>query len=359
MLGGTYGRVVTVIAGTGNNGADGRVAAAWLSAQGVQVRVFEAGSCPSRLPPADLMIDAAFGTGLRAGSGWMAPDVGGIPGAGGRHPQRRGRRRRDVPGPCVDRRPNGDLPGDQAGAVDRVRPDAVEWWTLSTSVSTRHVRRPTSWRPADVATWWPRRRRGGTQVERGGAGGRGKRGHAGCRPSLFIGGGAQRRRPRRHVGAGRCDHVPRRGHRAADRRRRRGRRRCWTTSPASARSSSAPASGGHEDTIASVRRLIADAMVPIVIDGDGLFAAAWSADGPGTSPERTHPTDRSHAARRRVRPADGGAAADDRFAAVRRLACELDCTVLLKGPTTVVADADGRGAGDRSWRRTARHGGFG
>ena len=49
MLGGTYGRVVHVIAGKGNNGADGRVAAARLAARGVKVRVFDAAECPAEL----------------------------------------------------------------------------------------------------------------------------------------------------------------------------------------------------------------------------------------------------------------------------------------------------------------------
>ena len=40
-----------------------------------------------------------------------------------------------------------------------------------------------------------------------------------------------------------------------------------------------PGMGREEATIAGVRRLIADATVPVVIDGDGIFAAAWSADG--------------------------------------------------------------------------------
>ncbi len=40
-----------------------------------------------------------------------------------------------------------------------------------------------------------------------------------------------------------------------------------------------PGMGREEATIAGVRRIIADAAVPVVIDGDGIFAAAWSADG--------------------------------------------------------------------------------
>ena len=42
MLGGSYGRTVAVIAGPGNNGADGRVAGEWLRRRGVSVRVFDA-----------------------------------------------------------------------------------------------------------------------------------------------------------------------------------------------------------------------------------------------------------------------------------------------------------------------------
>lgn len=63
LLGGTYGRRVVVVAGPGNNGADGRVAAEVLARRGVGVVVVDP-STPDPLPPADLVIDAAFGTGL-------------------------------------------------------------------------------------------------------------------------------------------------------------------------------------------------------------------------------------------------------------------------------------------------------
>ena len=74
MLGGAYGRVVNVIAGKGNNGNDGRAAAQRLRADGMTVRVFDVATCPARLPPADLVIDAAFGTGFKGT--WDAPNVG-------------------------------------------------------------------------------------------------------------------------------------------------------------------------------------------------------------------------------------------------------------------------------------------
>ncbi|MDG2028559.1 MAG: NAD(P)H-hydrate dehydratase [Acidimicrobiales bacterium] len=64
MLGGTYGRRVIVVAGPGNNGADGSVAAEQLRRGGVRVEVVDAleGSQPPLT--ADLVIDAAFGNGL-------------------------------------------------------------------------------------------------------------------------------------------------------------------------------------------------------------------------------------------------------------------------------------------------------
>lgn len=77
--GGVYGRRVVVVAGKGNNGADGRAAAARLRSLGVGVTVLDAGSpdAGNRLPTADLVIDAAYGTGLvRA---YSAPDSAGAP----------------------------------------------------------------------------------------------------------------------------------------------------------------------------------------------------------------------------------------------------------------------------------------
>jgi hydroxyethylthiazole kinase-like uncharacterized protein yjeF len=102
-----------------------------------------------------------------------------------------------------------------------------------------------------------------------------------------------------------------------------------------------PGLGRDETTIDGVRRLIADAAVPIVVDGDGIFAAAQSDDGAA-------PLLRSRGLPTVVTPHDGefamltgGAPGADRVAAARRLSDDLGCTVLLKGPTTVVAGPDG------------------
>src|SRR5580765_2751992 len=65
LLGGAYGRTVAVLAGPGNNGADGRVAAERLRERGVSVRVYDARNAPDAIGPVDLVIDAAFGTGFR------------------------------------------------------------------------------------------------------------------------------------------------------------------------------------------------------------------------------------------------------------------------------------------------------
>jgi ADP-dependent NAD(P)H-hydrate dehydratase / NAD(P)H-hydrate epimerase len=73
MLGGTYGRRVVVLAGPGNNGADGRVSAGHLRRRGVRTTIVDALDGASALPSADLIIDAAFGTGLRRA--YIAPSI--------------------------------------------------------------------------------------------------------------------------------------------------------------------------------------------------------------------------------------------------------------------------------------------
>jgi NAD(P)H-hydrate epimerase len=70
VLGGTYGRRVTVVCGKGNNGGDGLIAADALRAWGVAVDVIRI-DAPSTsaleraLGRADLAVDAMFGTGFR------------------------------------------------------------------------------------------------------------------------------------------------------------------------------------------------------------------------------------------------------------------------------------------------------
>ncbi len=56
-----------MVAGKGSNGADGRVAASFLARRGARVRVLEAADVGGgdALPPCDLVIDGAYGTGFR------------------------------------------------------------------------------------------------------------------------------------------------------------------------------------------------------------------------------------------------------------------------------------------------------
>lgn len=77
LLGGAYGRRVVVVAGKGNNGADGRAAAERLVRRGVCVVTLDAADAPRRAPQCDLVIDAAYGTGFRGE--YDAPDPDGAP----------------------------------------------------------------------------------------------------------------------------------------------------------------------------------------------------------------------------------------------------------------------------------------
>jgi ADP-dependent NAD(P)H-hydrate dehydratase / NAD(P)H-hydrate epimerase len=79
LLSGVYGKAIVVVAGKGNNGADGRAAAALLAASGALVKVLEPTDlAPGQaLPPAQLVIDAAYGTGLQRA--YLPPSAGSSP----------------------------------------------------------------------------------------------------------------------------------------------------------------------------------------------------------------------------------------------------------------------------------------
>jgi hydroxyethylthiazole kinase-like uncharacterized protein yjeF len=63
MLRSCYGARVVVLAGPGLNGADGRVAALWLRSRGARVDVVDVAHQPKTLSGYDLVVDAAFGLG--------------------------------------------------------------------------------------------------------------------------------------------------------------------------------------------------------------------------------------------------------------------------------------------------------
>ena len=74
VLGGAAGRRVVIVAGPGNNGGDGRVAGELLARRGAKVEVHGVDDAPDVLGPADLVIDAAFGTGFRGTYDFPDPD---------------------------------------------------------------------------------------------------------------------------------------------------------------------------------------------------------------------------------------------------------------------------------------------
>jgi hydroxyethylthiazole kinase-like uncharacterized protein yjeF len=342
MMGGTYGRTVVVLAGGGNNGADGRVAAEVLASKGVRVHVFDAADCPAELPFADLVIDAAYGTGFRGT--WNPPAVG------------------DTPVLAVDL-PSGvnGLTGEAVGAVlpatrtvtfAALKPGlllgagsqlagAVELVDIGLSELANAHTRAHLVQPSDVAAWVPSRT---VSAHKWRAAVRIVAGSPGMSGAARLAAEAAMR-----AGAGMV-HLSAPGTLVAQ-------------SPAEVVQRPLPSKGwarevldsldrfhslvigpglGRDDETAAQARLVAvDAPVPTLIDGDALFAMAWNADGAAsllrrrTAPTVLTPHDGEYTL---LAGAPPGA---DRFVAARRLAADTGCVVLLKGPTTVVADPHG------------------
>ena len=338
MLGGSYGRVVVVIAGKGNNGADGRVAAAVLRRRGVQVKIVDAAALPATLPSAGLVIDAAYGTGFRGE--WLAPDVGttlvlavdvpsgvdALTGVASGHVLRA-----DCTVTFQAMKP-GLLFGDGALLAGRIEVADIG---LELPVVDQHLLGA-----ADVMAWWPRRAtdahkwRGAVRVI---AGSEGMIGAARLCAEAAARGGAGLVKlsvPGQSVET-RSEIVQHEVSNAG-----------WAAEVLAdidrfGALAIGPGLGRGKQTMAAVLETISAAPVPIVIDGDGLFALMSD--------------DRSLSAvlsRRRAptvltphdgefRTLTGALPGNDRVLAARSLAADTRCTVLLKGPTTVVAASDG------------------
>ncbi|MEM1334617.1 MAG: NAD(P)H-hydrate dehydratase [Actinomycetota bacterium] len=334
MLGGAYGRRVVVIAGPGNNGADGRVAAERLRRRGVTVRVVDARMRPPIISGADLVIDAAYGTGFR--DEWIAPEVGdslvlavdvpsGLDALTGAASDGVLRADRTItfqalkPGLLLGRGP------DLAGGV------TIADVGLDVSGATRHrVGR------VDAGGWWPTRSadahkwRGAVKLVAGSADMPGAAQLASAAALRSGAGIVSLLTPEQRVTA-RAEVVT-------------------STAPAGAVVETAladigrfgslvigPGLGRADAVLLAARQLVAEAPVPVVVDGDALFACAWSADGAGPLLAARHlPTvltphdgEFRHLTGRRPGP--------DRIAEARELAAVFESIVLLKGPTTVVA----------------------
>jgi hydroxyethylthiazole kinase-like uncharacterized protein yjeF len=336
LMGGAYGRRVIVVAGKGNNGADGRYAAARLHRHGCRVVVFDAASAPDQLPPCDLVVDAAYGTGFRGeyeaprippGARVLAVDIpSGLDGLTGQAGE--GAVRADVTVTFAALKPGLLL------AEGRERSGTVEVVDigLATSGATMHlvedgdvVLPP---RPREAHKW-----QSAVFVAAGSAGMTGAALLAG-RAALRAGAGNVRLGipgaelgslpPSEMVGV----EVP-----AED----------WArvVLEASARCKAlvvGPGLGREQSSTAEVARVLAEAPQPAVVDADGLAAVPEDGPvpgGPGVVRVLTpHEGEYGKLCGRRPGP--------DRVEDVRALARRAGAVVLLKGSTTVVAEPGGR-----------------
>jgi len=350
LLGGTYGRRVVVVAGKGNNGADGRVAAGRLRRRGARVTVLDADDAPERIGPAgavDLVIDAAYGTGFRGV--YRAPAV--PPG---------------VPVLAVDIPSGVDGTTGQAGGEPLRADVTVTFAALKTGlvqgdglllsgrvevadIGLDAAARARIWlvEDADLTLVPPRPRRAhkwqaAVAVV---AGSPGMTGAAGlCARAAYRAGAGMVRLgvpggdPEdcgvpEAVGA----RLPAQG---------------WA--PAALEMAErcralvvGPGLGRAGSTAADVRELVARAPMPVVVDADGLFALG-SADDTAAVMGRRAQGDAPAPPSVVLTPHDGEftrlagtAPGADRIAATAGLAAETGAVVLLKGPTTVVAEPGG------------------
>jgi hydroxyethylthiazole kinase-like uncharacterized protein yjeF len=340
LLGGTYGRRVTVVAGKGNNGNDGRDAARRLERRGVRVRVIPAAEAPDRLPPSDLVIDAAYGTGFRGT--YHAPDPAGAPVLAV-----------DIPSGVGGL--TGEVSGEPAPAVRTVTFAALKpgllfhpGRALAGEVAVADIGLDTSTARAhvvgagDVAAWVPRRAAGAHKwkaavVIAGGSPGMTGAAHLAAAAAFRAGAGMVR------VASPGVEHdpglpteaiavpVPVAGWEGAVRDQL-GRAGALIVGPGLGLSAPNEAAVGH---------VVADAEVPTLVDGDGLTALGERAAEllgrrSTTAPVVLTPHDGEFAR------LAGGPPGADRCAAARGLAARVGAVVLLKGPTTVVAEPGGR-----------------
>ena len=340
MLGGTYGRVVNVIAGKGNNGEDGRVAGELLASAGAAVRVFEAAANPASLPPADLVVDAAYGTGFRGE--WTAPAVGDAQVLAV-----------DIPS-GVDGLTGIAVPGTLAAAETvtfaAMKPGLLvnDGKRLAGKVTVADIgldvssARAHAVEGADVAAWWrprPPDAHKWTQAVRVVAGSPGMTGAASLASVAAMRAGAGivwlstpgEAAPRAELIEVVGKPCPAVGW-GADVTASLGRFGALVIGPGL---------GLDTATVGEVRAVVAAASCPTVVDGDGLTALATSPGGAASVLRaRTAPTV--------LTPHDGeferlagDAPGPDRFDSARRLASTTGAIVLLKGPTTLIAEPGG------------------
>jgi ADP-dependent NAD(P)H-hydrate dehydratase / NAD(P)H-hydrate epimerase len=338
-MGGTYGRRVVVVAGKGNNGADGRAAAVRLAQRGVRVEVFDAAGAPSPLPACDLVVDAAYGTGFRGeyaapdpcGAPVLAVDIpSGVDGLTGQAGEGAVRATRTVTFAALK---PGLLLSPGAEHAGRV---TVADIGLDVPVARIHVVEAT-----DVGAWLPERPpeshkwKSAVWVVAGSPGMTGAA-HLCSRAAMRAGAGTVRLGipgmppdPRflevvgRPLPADGWDRVV-----VADSERAKA-------------IVVGPGLGRAEGTAAAVRRLLeATPTVPTIVDADGLYALGTAEEAGAALADRTSTTVFTPHDGEFARLAGSGPG-PDRIGAARGLAASTGATVLLKGSTTVVADPSG------------------
>ncbi len=331
MLGGVYGRRVVVVAGPGNNGADGRAAARRLERHGVRVAVVDALDPPGSLPASDLVIDAAFGTSLSRD--YIAPECGVVPvlaadipsGIDGLTGQERGRAVRAARTVTFQALKPGLLLGAGPGAAGRVEVadigldvgDVGAHEVETTDVSAWIPDRPVDAHKWEAACWVIAGSPGMTGAARLAATGALRSGAGYVRLST-PGGAGQHRAPTEAVQVA----LPVEG---------------WGSMLETGRIGAAVIGPGlGSDHAAEVGLAIGSLSCPVVLDGDGLNSVTIGMVRARSAPTVLTPHDGEF---RRLAGEDPGA---DRLSAVRDLARETAAIVLLKGPTTVVADPTGR-----------------
>lgn len=345
MLGGVYGRTVVVIAGPGNNGADGIYAGKLLADQGCRVITVSTAELPAHIDDSvgratgrpDLVIDAAFGTGFRGD--WDPPEVGDTPVLAV-----------DIPSglDAITGRGERVLSAERTVTFQAAKPGLyfgdgpqlagrVEVVDIGLELADPYAMVATA---DDVRALLPRRRRtahkwsAAVQVVAGsetmpGAGSLTATG-------AFAAGAGMVRWS--HPGPVVNDPIE----------------VVHQVLPASDWSGVVvddlhrfgsmvigPGLGRRGNVPAEAAGLIFSSTLPTVVDGDGLFALTWNPHG---SPE----TLRARRGPVVLTPHDGefatllgDAPGSDRIAAANRLVAETGAVVLLKGPTTVIAGPNG------------------
>ena len=349
LMGGTYGRRVVIVAGKGNNGADGRIAARRLEERGARVVVFDAERAPMLLADCDLVIDAAYGTGFRGS--YTAPStrapilavdipsgVDPVTGAAnGTPPRATATVTFGALKPGLVLEPGRSFAGE-VSVVDIGL--AVQ---RATDVDARIL---AVVEYDDVAAWVPRRHTAAHKWNAGVraiAGSRGMLGAArlACAAAYRTGAGIV------HLSCvgvpGDVDvptevvHRPLPGEGWA--------RAALADIERFAAAFIGPGIGRGDELVDEFVEFVIGCPRPLVIDGDGLQLLGASRDG-------RHGRAADVIARRRaatvLTPHDGEFSSlvgappgPDRIAAARAAAVELGAVVLLKGPTTIVADPSG------------------